>query len=178
MLKDIILRPVIMAVVMAVFACVAMASQVAGPFDVRIHLSHLPNIGEEVAVICSVTSGRDTDSTAMLFWCPDTANAKMIEGQAIQYNCKFKKGETKEFIYTMVFQDEGFFLLIASFYHFFPGGIDCNHGLLRLQTHRDGKAQIVDHIPVRSQDHGLRGARLDSLKSKGKRRKQPEGTDD
>jgi hypothetical protein len=173
MLRKVFWDLVILGVIIVVFTKPVVATQPTAPFDVSIHLDHLPNIGEEVAVICSVTALPDADSTEMRFWCTDTVNAEITKDQECLDDYKFKKGETKEYRFTIVFKEEGYYHLIALIRNICSGWIEFKHKDLYIQTHRDKAAEIVDSIPlIQSPGPRLTGARLDSLNALRERRRQ------
>jgi hypothetical protein len=108
-----ILSLLFVGLVVSAVAYFAMAGQpFRGPFKVTLQLSHMPQLDEEVALVCSVTSESDVNSALVAFSIEDTVNVKIISGQK-KWHGKFKKNETKEFRLTVSFQDEGTFQIWA-----------------------------------------------------------------
>lgn len=108
-----ILSLLFVGIVVSALAYLAMAGQpLRGPFKVTLQLSHMPQLNEEVALVCSVTSESDVDSALVSFSIEDTVNVKIISGQK-KWHGKFKKNETKEFMLIVSFQDEGTFQIWA-----------------------------------------------------------------
>jgi hypothetical protein len=162
MLKAKVLSLFFAGAVLLVFAGVDSADKPTGPFGVKLEISHLPQLNEEVALICSVTSVIEVDSGLVSFWirdvsfrdpslpdtfCRDTSIVKLLECREKHY-CKFKRGETKEFKWKFSFTTEGIFVLIACADQFFPtSGAQGNFAHLTVKTYKDKKAVLLERIP-------------------------------
>ena len=125
----------------------ASSTKLTGPFKVKLELSHMPQLNEQVALICSVTSNMDVDTAMVKFWIPDTLNVKVVKGQKIRY-CSFQKNKTKEFKLTVSFQNEGIFILGVYARLFAPGGASISNSTqLIVKTYKDKKAVLLESMP-------------------------------
>ena len=132
------------------------STEPVGPFDVKLEISHLPRLNEEVALICSVTSPRDLDSVEVAFWWSDTAMVKVIKGQKKHY-CRFKKDETKVFELTVTFPAEGVFFVIGYAKAFFgTSGIMSNQAYFYIKTYKDKTAVLLESMPWKPSEKSLR----------------------
>ena len=147
-----ILKPKVVAwlligVVLLVLSSLSHSGHFRGPFTVKLELSHMPQLNEEVALICSVASTEDVDSARVAFWIPETLNVKVVKGERTRY-CSFRKNEIKEFKLLVSFPDEGIFLWVASA-RLLPGGAIGNSTRLIVKTYKDKKAVLLESIPWR-----------------------------
>jgi hypothetical protein len=178
MMKMRILSLFILGLIVLVLSSFTSADKPTGPFKVKLEISRLPMLNEEVALICTVTSTENVDSAVVGFWFSDTTMVKVIEGNKSQY-CKFKKDETKEIKLTISFQKEGAFEIAAAATRFFRKfGGESNFAALDIKTYKDKKAVLLKSLPWKLPDRavfpgrpGLRdsiAARACSLKIKEK----------
>ena len=152
MLKIKILSLLIVGGVVLLLTGLTPADKPTGPFKVKLEISKLPMLNEEVALICTVTSTENVDSAVVGFWFSDTTMVKVIEGNKSQY-CKFKKDETKEIKLTISFQKEGAFEIAAVVQRFFrEGGGDRNASELFIKTYKDKKAVLLESLPWKLPD--------------------------
>jgi hypothetical protein len=144
--------------VLLAFSSFTNSTEPVGPFDVKLEISHLPRLNEEVALICSVTSPRDLDSVEVGFRWSDTTIVKLIRGQK-KYYCKFKKDETKVFELTVTFPAEGVFWVMGYAKAYFGksgvSGILSNVAPLCIKTYKDGTAVLLERMPWRLPDYAL-----------------------
>ncbi len=157
-----LLRPklplsVLLGMVFFILAYAASADELTGPFKVKLEISHLPRLNEEVALICSVTSPyQDVDSAKVGFGWSDTAMVKVIKGQKKHY-CKFKKDETKVFELTVTFPAEGIFCVVASANAFYgTSGTAGNRAGLNIKTYKDTTAVLLERMPWKLPDRAFR----------------------
>lgn len=142
--------------VLLTFSKFTSADEPVGPFDVKLEISHLPRLNEEVALICSVTSPRDLDSVGVFFWWSDTGMVRSIKGEKKHY-CKFKKDETKVFELTVTFPAEGIFYVIGYAKAYFgKSGILSNNAPLYIKTSKDKTAVLLERMPWKLPDKALR----------------------
>lgn len=122
----------------------------------KLEISHLPRLNEEVALVCSVTSQLDLDSVEVSFWWSDTTMVKVIKGLKKHY-CKFKKDETKVFELTVAFPAEGVFFVIGYAKALFrTPGIMSNVAGLYIKTYKDKTAVLLERMPYKLPDSALR----------------------
>jgi hypothetical protein len=134
-------------VVLLAFTGAGSTDKPTGPFGVKLEISHLPQLNEEAALICSVTSVIEVDSGLVGFWATDTSVVKLVKGQKEHY-CKFKKGETKEFKWTISFTNEAILELGACAHQFFPtSGAQGNCANMYVKTYKDKKAVLLERMP-------------------------------
>ncbi len=178
MLKTKILFLLFLSLIVLVCSDLALADKPTGPFKVKLEISKLPMLNEEVALICTVTSTDNVDSTLVRIFSLDSTMMKIIGGQSSQY-CKFKKDETKVFKLTVSFPKEGAFEIAAIVQWIFPEGSGFrNTSELFIKTYKDKKAVLLESLPWKIPDKALRrfspglrdsiAARACSLKIKDK----------
>lgn len=178
MLKTKTLSLLLLGTALLAFASHASADKPTGLFKVKLEISKLPMLNEEVALICTVTSTQNVDSAVVSFWFSDTTMVKVIKGNRSQY-CKFKKDGIKEFKLMVSFQKEGALEIAVNASRFFwKFGAEGNLAELFLKTYEDKKAVLLESLPWKLPDKvifpgrpGLRdsiAARACSLKIKEK----------
>jgi hypothetical protein len=151
MLKPKIITLLCIGVVLLAFSSLSHSGHFRGPFTVKLELSQMPRLNEEVALICSVTSNRDVDSAKITFWAPETLNVKVIKGEKIHY-CGFRKNQTRVFKLIVSFPDEGIFVWTASAY-LHPRSLIGNYTQLIIKTYKDGKAVLLETMPWKLPDN-------------------------
>ena len=102
----------ILGLIVLVLSTFTSADKPTGPFKVKLEISKLPMLNEEVALICTVTSAENVDSAVVDFWFSDTTMVKVVKGNRKQYT-NFKKDETKEFILVISFSTDAFFSVLV-----------------------------------------------------------------
>lgn len=156
LLRRKLLLSVLSGLTLLVLPCISSSTEPVGPFDVKLEISHLPRLNEEVALVCSVTSQLDLDSVEVFFWWSDTAMVKVIKGQKKHY-CKFKKDETKVFELTVTFPAEGVFGVLGYAKALFRGpGIMSNVACLYIKTYKDKTAVLLERMPYKLPDSAFR----------------------
>jgi hypothetical protein len=158
MLKLGIFTLLFIGAVLLTFSSSTHSTEPVGPFDVKLEISHLPRLNEEVALICSVTSPRDLDSVEVGFRWSDTTMVRLIEGQKKHF-CKFKKDETKVFELTVTFPAEGVFWVMGYAKAYFgesgASGILSNVAPLCIKTYKDKTAWLLERMPWKLPDYAL-----------------------
>lgn len=129
-------------VLLALASFASATSPLQGPFKVTLRLSHMPQLNEEVALVCSVTSESDVDRAFVAFGIEDTASVKIMGGQR-EWHGKFKKNETREFRLIVSFQNEGTFRVYAGAQHIFRSGRTGNVKAVFLKTYKDKPAELL-----------------------------------
>ena len=134
------------------FSSVSPTTKPTGPFDLKLELSHMPQLNEEVALVCSVTSRTDVDSGMFQFAFTDTSMVKVIDGEEIVYR-RFEKGKTEEFRLTISFLTEGIVSLYACADQFFdPICGQGNNVHLDVKTYKDKAAVLLERRPWKIPD--------------------------
>jgi hypothetical protein len=143
----------LLIITMLAFANLISADKPTGPFKVKLEISKLPMLNEEVALICTVTSTENVDSVEVSFWFSDTTMVKVVKGNRKQYT-KFKKDETKEFRLVVSFPKEGAFGIVAGATRFFRGfGAEGNKARLYIKTYENKKAVLLESLPWKLPDN-------------------------
>jgi len=153
MLKTKILVLLILGGVVLLLTGLTPADKPTGPFKVKLEISKLPMLNEEVALICTVMSSQNVDSAVAGFWFSDSTMVKVIKGNRIQY-CKFKKDETKEFKLVVCFPKEGAFGIVAGATRFFRRfGAEGNDTHIDIKTYKDRSAVLLESLPWKLPDN-------------------------
>ena len=153
MLRIKILSLFILGLIVLVLSSFTSADKPTGPFKVKLEISKLPMLNEEVALICTVTSTEDVDSVEVSFWFSDTAMIKVVKGDRKQYT-KFKTDEAKEFRLIVSFPKEGAFGIVAGATRFYRGfGAEGNKARLYVKTYKNKKAVLLESLPWKLPDN-------------------------
>ena len=149
----------ILGLIVLVLSTFTSADKPTGPFKVKLEISKLPMLNEEVALICTVTSAENVDSAVVDFWFSDTTMVKVVKGNRKQYT-NFKKDETKEFILVISFSKEEACEIDAVAHRFFRNlGGETNDRSLFVKTYKDKKAVLLESLPWKLPDKALRQVR-------------------